>query len=684
MKVVPLVIFLAIAVGVYDVTMAQTVKPVKLEVKKFEDQAPNDRIAKLQRLVQDTFNEPQDGYIELSDREFLILASNTGRIGLGIYFADLEKNKIDDDLVAYGAPTLLHSLSDKSGKPYLLFNLFAPAHGGYWGWSYTLLSARKSSRGNIRAEVEDLASISQAEEGDDDKRLCGPKKSRERYLVDVVDEKQSIVIKDISGDEYPDIRLELIGLDCKTMKRSKVVMEFVASVNGFILKGQATAPQATKRLLDAHKRAIELFSKAKNLGGLENENDRGQPRQTLEDAGVKAILDHKPQDMRLSDYVAILNDYAFFVTPWGHRNALEILDHVIQLDPRRGVAYLNRAEVLLYLLRGLETQDEKMNASREITADYKKYKELTGKQVEKLERFSSFNLAKYPQGTNVCSYIKSFVDAEKIGPFPRIDEVFLETERLDINNDGIIDDVKFESPDYGYKTYGGFSIKNESGIVTKIHHLTLKPELASGEGFRIFSFEGKAYKLHARDVVGIILGDKEIQVCEPEFEIIFPESKDEDLCRAVVDGAIEYVKPGMTNQGNYPLLDLDNDGKKEAVASVLGNKGHVRKRPFHYVASVDPQSSQVRSDDLNKALFDLQRASTCKGMGLFDPICSDSFYDLSPFVFRGKTYFDKYHVDEKWGQDPIYRNAYRIVHGQSEKLCNFQRKLVALREVKTH
>jgi len=98
---------------------------------------------------------------------------------------------------------------------------------------------------------------------------------------------------------------------------------------------------------------------------------------------------------------------------------------------------------------------------------------------------------------------------------------------------------------------------------------------------------------------------------------------------------------------------------------------------------VDLKSSQVKQGDLNKALFDLQRQSYCKSTELFDPNCSDFFYDVLPFVFRGKTYFDKFHVDEKWGQDPIYRNVYEIVGGQPVKLCNFRRQLVALREVRT-
>jgi len=574
-SIMVLLVFFILAPLVYAEVGAQSAQPIKLEVKKFEDPVPNERIEKLQRLVPDSFKEPQDGYIELSDHEFLILASNTGRIGLGIYLANLEKNKIYDDKVASGSPTFLYSLTDKSGKPYLLFNLFEPAHGGYWGWSYSLLSVKRSSRGDIRVEVEDLVNISQAGEGDmDDKRLCGPKKSNERYLIDVVDEQQPVDIEDRTGDKYPDMHMELIELDCKTKKRSKVVKEFIASENGFVLKGQTASSLRTKRLLDAQSRAIEQFSKTQGRGKKENETDRGIGRKILEDAGVKAILNRKPEDMRLKDYAAILNDYAFFVMPWDYDNALDLLDRVIELAPERGVAYLNRAEVLLHILgspsSGFETQNEKINASRGIMADYERYKELTRKQVEKFEKFSSFNLAKYPQGFNVCSYVKSFEGAEKIGPFPRIDEMFLGTARLDINNDGIIDDVEFEPPDYGYKTYGGLSLKSENGVLTKIHQLTLKPELASGEGFRVFSFEGKVYILHARDVVGIVLGDKERQVCEPELQIIFPESTDQDLCRAVIDKTVKYIEPSAMGRGNYSLVDLDNDGKQEAVASVLG------------------------------------------------------------------------------------------------------------------
>jgi tetratricopeptide (TPR) repeat protein len=102
----------------------------------------------------------------------------------------------------------------------------------------------------------------------------------------------------------------------------------------------------SERILAAHKEALRVY-KIKRFEGK-------NPFQFLEEGGIWRILDAKPMTMSMGEYVNVLNDYAYLAYQYGEGRtdlAIEILDKVIKLSPRRAPAYLNMAEALEYLAK---------------------------------------------------------------------------------------------------------------------------------------------------------------------------------------------------------------------------------------------------------------------------------------------------------------------------------------------
>lgn len=480
------------------------VKMPKKAMKKTKHATKTELINKLQSFVLKQFKEPQNGYIQLSDTEFIIFASNT----VGFYLADLSTNTISEDPFMRGDIEIESVLKDKSGDGYLLLSHSYPMHGGSGGGSYSLLSARMSGRGKAITDLIDLGSYEFYD--DDIGNVCKEKKNAGR----VINNDVNASVTDINKDGYPDITITLERINCKTKKTTISQTTYFASSHGFKSIVSRNPNDIVTRLLKAQKQALEIFSRTK---------DRATAGRALEKAGVGQFLYDKPDGMSTAAYAALLNDFAFFWGPyWKERQAVDILDRVILMSPNRAVAYLNRAEPLYQMLSlsELKTQDEKINTAKEIMRDYLTYKRLGGKIIEQWENFTAFNLSSYPRNISVCEYIKKYQNAGRFNNgLWRLEEIYLETHRLDINNDGHIDDVEFEPGKYGYKTYGEFSIRDSKGNQIKFNNsVSRKPD--TGYGFNVFVFEGKVYKLLPLLDISYVDRDRERLVCESEWEEI--------------------------------------------------------------------------------------------------------------------------------------------------------------------
>ncbi len=453
-------------------------------------------IDKLHEMVLQNTGGEQDGFIQLSDTEFIVFVSNTGRVGMGLYLADLATNTWSEQPFAHGEVTVQSLLKDKSGNDYLLMHQFFPMHAGLSGESYSLLSARRSDRGRV---IIDVMSIGESEEYDDSQDECA------RDSKGIVHRSVTVSVADVNHDGQSDISVTENIFNCATKSASTRVTYNLATQEGFA----PSTINAAESLPSAAKNALAVYS-GKNASGA---------AQVLEKAGIKQILYKRPSTMQMKTYVGILNDYAFYIGPYEADQALDILDHVIQISPDRGVSYLNRAEVQyqMLLLGQLKTQKEKQITTKEIMANYDTYKKLTNRKIEWLEQFSAFNLGSYPQNIDVCEFVRRYYEAHNApSGLPRMDEITLESRHIDINNDGIEESVEFEPGKVGYKTYSAISFNEANGKLMRfVGSVSKKPD--QGWGFKIFSFDGKIYKLLPMNDVSYIDHDKEKLACESQW-----------------------------------------------------------------------------------------------------------------------------------------------------------------------
>lgn len=476
-------------------------KKAKKRPKEFSAGDSSIEIQKLQKLVLKNFDGEQDGFIKLTDSNFIVFASNTGSLAQGMYLADLTNNSMEQFL--HGSISIQATLKDKSGGDTLLLHHAHPMRGGVWGESDSLLSARKSVRNKILLNDIKIGSASYSEDESDDINICSSNPKA------IIPKEYKVTVGDLNKDGLPDVTVKSEKFGCASKKSMNFEVTYLAGNAGFYKAGVIDTPS----LLKAQKSAVGLFRK--------NKDNMSAAAQVLQEAGIELVIYEKPSDMSVDAYAGLLNDYAFFIGPYRKSTqALEILDKVIQMSPGRAVAYLNRSEQMyqmLYLVE-LKSQQEKISAAKDIMMDYATYKQLSGKSIEWLEKFTAFNLANYPANTNVCEFIKMYHDAGyakgAASGLHRKSEIYLGSNRLDINNDGFVDDVDLEG--YGQWTYRSISYADSKGKKYKFTGSVARKQ-DSGEGFSIFSFNGRVYQLLSMSDVTYIDHDKEKLMCEAEW-----------------------------------------------------------------------------------------------------------------------------------------------------------------------
>jgi len=121
--------------------------------------------------------------------------------------------------------------------------------------------------------------------------------------------------------------------------------------------------------IEAHKRALPKFKES---------NDPHLAIELLEESGIKDNWDKRPSDMKGSIYVSVLNDYGFFLSETNDRykDALPILEKVIELDPKRHVAYLNLGDVYAKSLKETSDSTKQMELKQLVFKNYQEYARL--------------------------------------------------------------------------------------------------------------------------------------------------------------------------------------------------------------------------------------------------------------------------------------------------------------------
>jgi hypothetical protein len=159
------------------------------------------------------------------------------------------------------------------------------------------------------------------------------------------------------------------------------------------------------------------------------------------------------------------------------------------------------------------------------------------------------------------------------------------------------------------------------------------------------------------------------------------EAVDEDLCRAVIDGRITpkrfdslpegtwQVEGWTLDQDRRPgtaLIDIDNDGKLDNIASLKAEDGRRLE-----LASIGISPPALPADPTNELLGQLQYELPGQG-----PICqvkpfasgcrAFDFWRFDPFQYNDRTYIDKYHANDYGKSD---RSIVELANGKVRRMC---------------
>ena len=288
-----------------------------------ESSAPN--LKKLCQIVSSHFKVPQDSYVHLGKEFYLVSAPNTGRVAQGIYAV----NTNTDQIVmfgGYGLPEFGGIIRQSSGNVLIAQSQMSMAHGHYWE-AEAVLQVRTNPISKTPYVISQQVSV----------------------LIDASDELSSYC-RNQNHKQHPDCTEQNIWGKLHKTRSNDI---------------------SSRKVLKAHVDALAAF-KHKRIGSK-------QPFKILEDAGVRAIVDKKPKDMTLHQYVNVLNDYAFFAYEYGEgRNefAIEILDKVIMLSPDRIPAYLNMSQALEHLAKFGASEYTSMPLGHEDIVNSKRSAEL--------------------------------------------------------------------------------------------------------------------------------------------------------------------------------------------------------------------------------------------------------------------------------------------------------------------
>ncbi len=607
----------------------------------------------------------------LLNNEYLAFVGGSAAPVNGIYRVDLNTWTISGEPIEPGDPKQVALLKDKNGREHILLSLDYVMRHGDAGMSYALMTVRESKRRRSLVSFQQLVYVDQG----DHEGPCPP--GTKGSVVKDARPK----VQDINGDAIADLSFLIEEVDCRTGKSRSRTEHFLATESGFQAKSLAQSDQAfAAGLRRAHKAALAEYRKSKQAY---------LAVKPLEVAGVREILDRKPPGLQVDDYVRILNDYAFLVGPHGHFDvALDILDRVIGLAPERTVAYLNRAEVLLGILRFQPmSHQSKLDATREILHDYARYRELGGAPREEFEQFAAFSLVTYPEEMDVCGYVQRLHKEKWFGTLPRIYEAAVEARLIDIDNDGKPEVVRYERA--RHRTYSSnIVVRRSDGKEVKINPV-VRDDDSADEGFRVIQFKDKVYQDWEARFVTEIVGTQSRLVCESEWEDVALESNDDGVCQAVIAGNLEYgkfdgkvgpnrnppqnqISVDTSRRPGFATIDIDNDGRPNQIAAVSSGEN----RPAFQLVDIDPATQIPRSNPTNRLLLQMQIdtkvSAECLKLPFGRGCRAHTYWTFEPFSFGGKVYVDRYH-DKKIRKTD--REILKLEDGKSQMMCRLGRKL---------
>lgn len=457
-------------------------------------------------------------------------------------------------------------------------------------------------------------------------------------------------------DESKDVRIEAVAvLDRMALFTEPPLAATMEAPDGC---RSMTRSNLALSLRDAHAKALALYMQT----GHAEDAMRMLVSACVHQAGFFQ-QDDRSKGLSKVEYATILNDFAFFELEY-YKNlplekqplsravlgdAIAQLTAILDLLPRRAVAHLNLNEALLLHTQFLEID--------RLIQHYKHYKQFSKRSFDATGEW----LLSLSPNTDVCHFAVALRNKGHLMNASAI------TDRgfIDIDNDGLLDRVtanRKTPTEVASLTilYGDPDKQDEPSESLEGDYLP-QPDVYGSSNLLVLGFKQKYYVLHYTDtshgVVLTHLGEHDDQgekvICEfaNTATVSLPKEIDKNMAQlgkdllrntiafsaaqqsyqvlSNVPAKLEQNLPTeRTFRGTGTLLwagqiDIDNDGKPEAMASVRFYDSH--GIPFDLFVKWDPLSVSVSDDWVNRFLMEQARAG----------------FTLRLFTWKGTTYLEK-------------------------------------------
>lgn len=194
-----------------------------------------------------------------------------------------------------------------------------------------------------------------------------------------------------------------------------IILQIFFSEISLANEANETVQQHSYTIMDAYMHSHKVYKAKKDIQ---------KAIDILERSGIKAILKNKPSDIPTDQYIIILNDYAFYLTETDnrHEEAIPILQNVINMFPKRHVAYLNLGDAYLKLFKAKRNSELKETAKEY----YLKYIEILRENKKRVLLPDTVLSTIYSDNKSVCEGISDFLKEGKEKDL----ELFLNPEKI--------------------------------------------------------------------------------------------------------------------------------------------------------------------------------------------------------------------------------------------------------------
>jgi len=133
-------------------------------------------------------------------------------------------------------------------------------------------------------------------------------------------------------------------------------------------------------------------------------------------AGIKELMETSPATLSAAERVLMLNDYGFWLShadnvygpekTKGLQESVTVLESVVQLEPKRTVAWLNLGDAARLAIGNADSEEDKATYWKKASNAYEHHSALAGKDAAGKAAIASFDLpAAYSKNKSVCGFV---------------------------------------------------------------------------------------------------------------------------------------------------------------------------------------------------------------------------------------------------------------------------------------